>query len=342
MKKNPEISIIIPVFNREAFLNKCVDSILKQTFTNFELILVDDGSTDSSSEICKSYAKKDSRVLYFHQENKGVSAARNTGLDNAKGNYIGWVDSDDWIAIDMFEHLYNLIIKYDASISECGFYYVVNNNKYLHKFGDSITYGEGIFLLNSYINGSLFHGMCSKLFKREVFDEFRFPSGRIFEDTVLTLYISVSKLKFVRSPEPKYYYVQTNGSIITSDLTPLKARQGMHLYNLLFNSLDKWNNLNELENNSLKNYLKQNGVVWYLGLGLSNKPIIQKVYSIYFQKRHKMSILECLKSDKISLRNKFAFILHRYGLINIYLLIKKVLVLIGVTGNNNKKEVWLH
>ena len=115
----PKISIIVPIYNVEKYLDKCVSSILNQTFTDFELLLVDDGSPDRCGEMCDEYAKKDSRVKVIHRKNGGLSAARNSGIDAACGKYIGFIDSDDYIEENMYEHLYDVITKYDADIA-CG------------------------------------------------------------------------------------------------------------------------------------------------------------------------------------------------------------------------------
>ncbi len=117
-----EISIIVPVYKVEKYLKKCVDSILAQTFSDFELILVDDGSPDNSGRICDDYAKKDARVRVVHKQNGGLSSARNAGIEVAKGKYLGFVDSDDYIAEDMYELLYKAIIKEEADLSICGIY----------------------------------------------------------------------------------------------------------------------------------------------------------------------------------------------------------------------------
>ena len=118
----PKISIIVPVYNVEKYLEKCVRSILAQTFTDFELILVDDGSPDSSGAMCDQFAEQDQRVKVIHKENGGLSDARNAGIEIATGEYLGFVDSDDYIADDMYELLYTNIVKEDADLSICGIY----------------------------------------------------------------------------------------------------------------------------------------------------------------------------------------------------------------------------
>jgi glycosyltransferase involved in cell wall biosynthesis len=139
----PVISIIVPVYKVEPYLRRCVDSILAQTFTDFECILIDDGSPDNCPAICDAYAEKDNRITVIHQENRGVSAARNVGLDIAKGEWIGFVDSDDWCDVGMFDFLYNNAIKYDADVSICGIRKVSSNG-----FVKNKKYKNGICILD--------------------------------------------------------------------------------------------------------------------------------------------------------------------------------------------------
>lgn len=129
----PKISIIVPVYNVEKYLEKCVRSILAQTFTDFELILVDDGSPDSSGAMCDQFAKQDERVKVIHKENGGLSDARNAGIEIATGEYLGFIDSDDYIADDMYELLYTNIVKEDADLSICGIYDVYEGKEPVEK-----------------------------------------------------------------------------------------------------------------------------------------------------------------------------------------------------------------
>lgn len=121
------ISIIVPVYNVEKYLKECIDSVISQTYKNLEIILVDDGSTDKSGEICDEYSKKDSRIKVIHKENGGLSDARNVALDIAKGEYIGFVDSDDYVEKDMFETLYKLAEEHNTEISSISFYKTLEN-----------------------------------------------------------------------------------------------------------------------------------------------------------------------------------------------------------------------
>lgn len=122
MKNDIAVSIIVPVFNAEKYLVKCLDSVVNQTLKNVEIIFVDDGSTDRSSEICKSYAKKDERIIYFKKENEGLAAARQDGMEKASGEYIGFVDSDDWLELNMYERMYAVAKEHDADVVFCNCY----------------------------------------------------------------------------------------------------------------------------------------------------------------------------------------------------------------------------
>ena len=119
LNREPKISVIVPVYKVEPYLRKCLDSIINQTYRNLQIILVDDGSPDNCGAICDEYASKDSRIEVIHQENGGVSAARNAGLKLAAGDYIGWVDSDDWIEPDMYAYMLENMQKYEADIAVC-------------------------------------------------------------------------------------------------------------------------------------------------------------------------------------------------------------------------------
>ena len=116
---NCTISIIVPVYNAEKYLHRCVDSILAQTFTDFELLLINDGSKDNSGKICDEYAAKDPRVRVFHKENGGVSSARNMGLDNAKGEWVTFVDSDDWLVHNIYEKMLHKLVEENADLCLC-------------------------------------------------------------------------------------------------------------------------------------------------------------------------------------------------------------------------------
>jgi glycosyltransferase involved in cell wall biosynthesis len=216
-KTPPKISIIVPVHNVEVYLEKCVDSILKQAFNDFEVILVDDGSTDRSGEICDSYAKQDERVVVFHQNYNGVSAARNVGVQSARGDYIGFVDSDDYIDQNMYSELYRLCQETDSQIAVCKLGREIDG-KLINK-GDKPLQLE---MDNEEAMRQLFKGilyrfsLCNKLFDKDCFNNVQFPEGRIHEDLSTTYKLFANAKKVVYQNFIGYVYVKRSNSILTS------------------------------------------------------------------------------------------------------------------------------
>lgn len=219
--KSPDISVIVPVYNVEKYIDRCVLSILGQTHKSIEIILVDDGSTDKSGEICDKYQKSDSRVRVIHKHNGGLSSARNAGIDIANGNYIGFVDSDDYIELDMYELLYNNIIKEKADISVCGMYDC-------YKSSDKLKINPYSYEVLSKIEAihSIFEGRISgasavnKLYKRELFNNIRYPEGKTSEDAFVIVDILSKCSKVVMESTQKYYYYHRENSITTSKFSP--------------------------------------------------------------------------------------------------------------------------
>ena len=209
------ISIIVPVYNAEKYLSRCIDSILRQTFADFELILVNDGSSDKSKEICEKYSGSDPRIKLINQKNSGVSAARNTGLDNASGEYIGFVDSDDFIEKNMYEELYNILKKTGADISVCGIKDVFSEETgNFQKSENKVLTFDVKSALECILSGKLLTMYSvNKLYKRELFENLRYPVGKIYEDTVLSVQIFSKCNKIAYSPAILYYYFRNPGSI---------------------------------------------------------------------------------------------------------------------------------
>lgn len=183
------ISIIVPVYNVEAYLDRCMESILKQTYKRLEIILVDDGSTDSSGEKCDAYAKQDSRIKVMHKKNGGLSDARNAGLALATGDYIGYVDSDDWIEPDMYQSLYDACAEHDAELAVCRYFREYQDRTETGGTGKIVPLSRDE-LLKIYISGNdeyvIYNSVWSKLFKRELVADLIFPKGRNSEDIMYT------------------------------------------------------------------------------------------------------------------------------------------------------------
>ncbi|MBR5509665.1 MAG: glycosyltransferase family 2 protein [Lachnospiraceae bacterium] len=216
---NPLISIIVPVYKVEKYLERCVESLLSQTYQNLELILVDDGSPDRCPEICDAYAKKDERIRVIHQNNAGLSGARNAGIDVAKGEYLAFVDSDDYIASDFIQSLYELLQETGCAIGQCRFAYVQgeplkkDNNSSVHIYrGESLM--ERLYGLEE--EATYFVVAWNKLYKRELFQEIRYPLGRIHEDEATTYRLFHQGKTLAFSDRALYGYYTENAGSITS------------------------------------------------------------------------------------------------------------------------------
>ncbi|WP_419748685.1 glycosyltransferase family 2 protein [Clostridium perfringens] len=213
----PEISIIVPIYNVEKYLSKCIDSILNQSFTNFELILVNDGSNDRSGIICDEYTLKDERIRVIHKKNGGVSSARNSGISLALGKYIGFVDPDDYIKEEMYEILYNLCKKYKTDISICKLGREINGTLINNEENGKIIELDNVNGLKELFKGILYRfSLCNKLFKRECFRGVIFPEGRIHEDLSTTYRLFANAKKSIYFDYVGYIYVKRENSILTT------------------------------------------------------------------------------------------------------------------------------
>jgi glycosyltransferase involved in cell wall biosynthesis len=214
---NPLISIIVPVYNTEPYVRKCLDSILAQTFKDFEVIVVNDGSTDNSGIICDEFAHKDHRVSVIHKTNGGLSSARNAGIKIAKGEFIGFVDSDDYINQDMYKELYGLCNETNSDISICKFSREVNKKVISEQNEEFILEMNNEEAMRQLFKGMLYRfSVCNKLFKQTCFKNVLFPDGRIHEDLATTYKLFSHSNKAVYTAYPGYVYVKREESILTS------------------------------------------------------------------------------------------------------------------------------
>jgi len=209
--KNPLLSIIVPVYNVEPYLVDCLESIINQSFEDFELILIDDGSTDYSGHIIDNYAIKDKRIVVIHQKNQGLSGARNAGLDLAKGEYITFVDSDDKIQEDTYKKNMEVLLK-DFNIDALqfptsGFF---DNTKIVY---NKIFVGESDVFTNWWEGNILNFSMCNKIFHNKIFSNIRYPIGHVFEDYFLVVELSNIIKKIYISNKGCYFYRVREGSI---------------------------------------------------------------------------------------------------------------------------------
>lgn len=216
------ITIVVPVYNVEKYLSRCVDSILEQTYTDFELLLVDDGSPDNCGEICDEYAKKDGRIFVIHQKNGGLSAARNTGIDwfykQNRSDYITFVDSDDWLHPDYLKILMTGITENDVKISVCNYKRVTTEipHQNYDDIEHEITSPEDFLVNHSW----QYNYAWGKLYHKSLFDDIRYPVGKNYEDT-FTTYKALHKCEKVSYTDLQlYYYLRNEQGISRSPWKP--------------------------------------------------------------------------------------------------------------------------
>lgn len=208
----PIISVIVPIYKVESYLARCLDSILAQTFTDFELWLINDGSPDNCGVICDQYAKKDQRIRVIHKKNGGLSDARNAGLEHASGKYISFIDSDDWVAADFLESLYSALQRHDADIAVCNMSEVQDNDEpfVAYKPVESETLVE-----NSAIFDTLYQpSAANKLYRSSIYRDLRFPVGRWYEDVFVYTDVLSQVKRLVYTGKASYFYFIRTGSIM--------------------------------------------------------------------------------------------------------------------------------
>ena len=218
---NEKITVIVPVYNVEHYLDKCLDSLINQTYKNLEIIVINDGSTDNSGIICQEYARKDNRIVYIEKENGGLSDARNVGLDKMTGSYVTFIDSDDWVELDYVEVLYNKLLEYCADIavgnyckfneSDSNFYFHISGN-YFEKLYDNVSIVDCLNDSNKLFNSALIVAW-GKIYRKEIVSNFRFPVGRVAEDTIFNLRALLASKNIVYINKASYIYRVRSGSI---------------------------------------------------------------------------------------------------------------------------------
>ena len=219
----PLVSIIVPVYNVENYLKQCLDSVINQTYKDIEIILIDDGSTDNSGKICEEYAKKDARIKFFRQENKGLSAVKNRGIETASGDYIMFIDSDDYPDAQMCEKLLNALSEQDADMAVCHYSYIDDGGNLLPSsdFGGYRPFPDSVLTSKEYIESICQYGsmVCvvswNKMYKKAIFKNLRFAEGKLAEDELIIHHIAdaCSKISIISG---KYYYYRIRKGSITN------------------------------------------------------------------------------------------------------------------------------
>lgn len=221
MKK---ISVIVPMYNCEAFIEKCIHSLLNQTYDNLEIIIIDDGSTDSSYAICSALAENDSRVHLLQQVNSGVSAARNAGLKYATGDYIGFVDSDDYVTSEMFAALNEAAEKNQADIVECGYFKADINGQVTLTvtFEADVIHNNQEMMKKAFLGWNTEDFCCNKLYARALFNDVKFPGFHYSEDYYVNYRVMAKSQTKVTIAEPHYYYVQHDSNATSGNFNDKK------------------------------------------------------------------------------------------------------------------------
>lgn len=216
VKNKPKISVIIPVYNVKEYIKECVDSVIAQTYSNLEIILIDDGSTDGSDQICDNYLKIDKRVKVYHKVNGGLSDARNCGIRHSTGDYLTFVDSDDIVSQELVSHLYTLLNEYDAQLSICDPIHYFENGSLIFQNTKKIKNFNSDEALNEmFYQRSFLVSVWGKLYERSLFDKIRFPKGMLFEDIAIQYKVFGKCENIVYSDAKLYGYRHREKSITT-------------------------------------------------------------------------------------------------------------------------------
>ena len=220
MEKNIKVSIIVPAYNVEGYIEDCLNSLIKQTLQEIEIIVINDGSTDKTGEIIAKFAKKDSRIIAITQENKGLSGARNTGLEIVKGEYIGFVDSDDWVDSNYFEKLYNSAKEEDADMAVAS---ILKHKPQYNRYNVQFTKPSVATSIQEKVRicqdkTKRFFYVWNKLCKTELIknNNLFFPEGRIYEDVLFTMQTIYNANKIVSVIDTEYHYIERSTSILKS------------------------------------------------------------------------------------------------------------------------------
>lgn len=288
---NDLISIIVPVYNSEKYLDECLNSILKQIYANLEIILVDDGSTDDSGLMCDKFAKKDKRVSVFHTDNNGQSSARNLGISNANGKYITFIDSDDYVEPSFIKFLYDNLVEHNVDISCCGYSMFYPNGKFVNKGKKNIQVKLDRENSIKYliVNGLISDSPCNKLFKKELFSSIQFPMNKVYEDRRILPVIFYKANNIYYDSTVEYYYRQHSESTT-------------HNENKLYQLIDATNERKifiDDKYQNLKKYTSQDVILSYMTV--SNFMILGKKYNKFYDLHY--SVKEFIKNNEFTYKN---------------------------------------
>lgn len=306
---NENISIIIPVYNVEKWIDRCLMSIQRQSYKKFEVLLIDDGSNDNSSLICQKFVSKDSRFKYFKKSNGGLSDARNYGIDRANGNFIIFVDGDDYVESDYVKKLFFAITRNNADVAICGFSNVNADGSLINKNLLEVTDRKIIsgieaikFSFNYQKSGWSLGCAWNKIYKASLFRSLRFEKGRYYEDGLLFPFLFLNVKKAVLIHEALYDYVQRDSSIMHSKMTVKKIKDDDY-------SMNKWIQLFNGRNNELYRLSIQKYKDWIINKWVNNRKIIlESGMDKYLQQQFRLyEKIEHSSNIKKNVRDMLAF-----------------------------------
>ena len=305
----PILSIVVPIYKVEEYLDDCINSILEQTFKEFELILVDDGSPDKCGQICDKYADKDRRIKVIHKKNGGLSSARNAGINVAKAKYIGFVDSDDIIDKNMYMNLIKLASMNDADIVCCDILKFYNYKEILEKENtmENIKIFNNIEAIRNLYNDLYLDTVVAwnKIYKRSLFKDIRFPVGKLHEDEFTTYKLIYESKKIIYTNQKLYYYRQTPNSIMNSKFN-VKRLDILEAFEERQKFVKQVGN-KELYSDTLKAYFR---LLMGMYIKCKENDLENEILNEIKEKSKKI-YGECIKCINISLKTKVLFTIFR-------------------------------
>lgn len=293
--KVEKISVIIPVYNVEKYIDKCVKSVLNQSYKEIEIVLVNDGSTDSCLDLCEQYSKKDSRIIVVNKANGGLSSARNAGIDVATGEYIVFIDADDFVCSDYIEKLYNAIKLTKSDMAVCGIEIVDEQGNKTNRLSTGNIYNESIPFTNECMtpyemekryytdkNGFMYVVAWNKIYSKYIFKKLRYDVGKIFEDEYIFPQLIRKCKKIVFIPDKLYFYVQRNSGITSRSKQNDKLQYITEIYERRENIYREEAN-RELLSMVCEKFLRQS-ISYYIYLDKKGRYQAKKNYSVVLKK----------------------------------------------------------
>ncbi len=316
--KSVTISLIIPVYNVEKYLPKCLDSVINQTYKQIEIIIIDDGSTDNSGILCDEYALRDNRIIVIHQPNRGVSSARNTGLDIAKGEYVMFVDSDDYVEPTFCEKPLTIAIKEHVDIVSFGYFKIGNKTTTVKKTYNPRIVQASEAIKQLIIMDDVVHGFVwNKFYKRTLFEHVRFSVGRTFEDQGVNYLLFHYAQRVFISDEILYHYCRRDNSISRQYYLPVSIINRFDFWHERLIFIQKY--YPEIEPHQIQQLVKESFFAFYYASFLPQyKPFIKKVEDFLIANKKSILLLEKGNKKKLLMfyycRPLFRLYYYFYGL----------------------------